>query len=69
MPNFTVKQARRFANLTQSKMADLLGMHVDTYRKIENNPEKATVEQAKLISKVTGISLDCIFFAWKLYFR
>lgn len=63
MPNFTVKQARRFANLTQSKMADLLGMHVDTYRKIENNPEKATVEQAKLISKVTGISLDCIFFA------
>lgn len=63
MPIFTVKQARRFANLTQSKMADLLGMCVDTYRKIENNPEKATVEQAKLIAEVTGISLDCIFFA------
>ena len=63
MPNFTVKQARQFANLTQSEMANILGIHVDTYRKIEINPEKATVEQAKQISEATGISYDCIFFA------
>lgn len=63
MPNFTVKQARRHANLTQHYMADALGVCIDTYRKIENNPEEATVAQAKIISRETGIPYDCIFFA------
>lgn len=61
--SLTVKQARQFANLTQDKMAEELGMHVQTYRKIEENPGRATIEQAKTISKITGVNLDDIFFA------
>ena len=44
--SFTIKQARLFADKTQQEMADFLGIHVQTYRKLEENPAKATVEQA-----------------------
>lgn len=60
---FTVKQARMLAEKTQRQMAEMLGVCVDTYRSIELHPDTATVEQAKIISKVTGIPYDQIFFA------
>ena len=59
----TVKQARQFANKTQLQMAILLDVHVDTYRKIEKNPDAATICQAKKISKITGVPYDKIFFS------
>lgn len=67
--SFTIKQARLFADKTQQEMADFLGIHVQTYRKLEENPAKATVEQAQKISEITGISYDQIFFANKLYLK
>ena len=60
---FTVKQARLLANKTQAQMAEALKVHVQTYRKIELKPETATVKQAQIISEVTGLTLDQIFFA------
>lgn len=60
---FTVKQARLLAGKKQKEMADFLGIHVQTYRKIEENPSKATIEQAQKIAAITGISYDQIFFA------
>lgn len=60
---FTVKQARLFAGKKQQKMADFLGIHVQTYRKLEKNPSIVSVEQAKKISEITGIPYDQIFFA------
>lgn len=59
---YTVKQARLLAGRTQKHMARSLGVHVQTYRKIEQNPEKATIKQAYIISKETGIPYDNIFF-------
>ena len=44
-------------------MADFLGVHVQTYRKLEKDPSAATVEQARKISEITGIPYDQIFFA------
>ena len=59
----TVKQARLFSDKTQRQMADLLGVHVDTYRKIERNSDEATIKQAKEISQITGVDYDKIFFS------
>lgn len=58
----TIKQARLLGELSQKNIADALGVHVQTYRKIEANPDLATVAQAKIIADVTGKSYDDIFF-------
>ena len=60
--NLTVKQARQIKEKTQRQMAEMLGLHVDTYRKIERNPNAATIGQAKKISEITGIPYNEIFF-------
>ena len=44
---YTVKQARVLADFTQTKMAKMLGISRDTYRKIELDPESAKISQAK----------------------
>ena len=59
---YSVKQARLLAGLTQIQMAEKMGVHRDTYRKIESYPESATIEQGKQISAITGIGFDEIFF-------
>lgn len=59
----TVKQARLMKDLNQKQLANALGIHVQTYQKIEKNPKIATVEQAKKIAELTGFSVDQIFFA------
>lgn len=59
----TIKQARKLRDLTQDEMAEALQVHVQTYRKIEENPDMATVGQAKTIAEVTGVSIDQLFFA------
>lgn len=59
---YTVKQARLLAGVTQQEMADALGVHRSTYIKMESDPEEITVGQAKKISEVTGIPVDNIFF-------
>ena len=43
----SLRQARRLKEKTQEEMAKLLKVHVMTYRKIEENPDLATIEQAK----------------------
>lgn len=58
----TIKQARKVADLTQDQVAAALGVHVQTYRKLEDKPEMATVAQAKKIAEITGISVESIFF-------
>jgi DNA-binding XRE family transcriptional regulator len=59
----TLKQARVINEITQQGMADLLGVHLDTYRKIEKNPDLATIDQARKIAEATGVPVEQIFFA------
>lgn len=61
--SFTIKQARKLSDKSQREMAKALKVHVQTYRKIEKNPNMATVDQIKIIAEQTGISIDQLFFA------
>ena len=60
---FTLKQARQYAGYTQREMANILGISRDVYRKLEQHPEKTSIELAKKFSAVVGIGIDQIFFA------
>lgn len=57
----TLKQARVLKEKTQDEMASLLRIHVQTYRKLEENPETVTVGQAKVISRFLDIPYNDIF--------
>lgn len=59
---YTVKQARMLKGKTQAEMADCLGVCRDTYRAIEQNPDRATVKQAKAISEFLDMDMEQIFF-------
>lgn len=61
-PIYTVRQARKLADLTQREVAKALGINRATYIAMEQNPEKITVPQAKAISKITEVPFDQIFF-------
>lgn len=61
-PMYTIKQARMLRGKTQAEMANCLGICRDTYRAIEQNPERATVRQAKAISSFLEIDIEQIFF-------
>lgn len=58
---YTVKLARIATGLTQVQMAEKMGVSRDTYRKIELNPECATIAQAKQVAAITNIPIDAIF--------
>lgn len=60
--NLTLKQARMMNDLTVKEIAEKLNVCPDTYRKIEKNPERATIAIAKKVSEITGIPYDVIFF-------
>lgn len=60
---YTVKQARLLSGLSQREIADRMDVNVDTYRRIERDPGKATINNAKLFSSIVGIPIDRIFFA------
>jgi hypothetical protein len=59
----SLKQIRLVREKTQDEMAEKLGVHVQTYRKLEENPDEVTIKQAKIISEFLGVSYDDIFFA------
>lgn len=58
----TLKQARLLADLTQKEVAEILGVHVQTYMKWERNPEDMSVGTAKQLSKIFNVDFEEIFF-------
>lgn len=61
-----VKAARVSANLSQEEMAERLvkygfKMSINTYRKLEQEPEEMSIALAKVISAITKVRLDDIF--------
>ena len=59
----SLKQIRLVKEKTQDDMAKLLNIHVQTYRKLEENPECITIKQAKEIADYLGVPYDDIFFS------
>ena len=58
----SIRQARRMRDISQNRMAADMGIHVQTYRKLENHPGEATIEQAKRIAQLLGMSYDELNF-------
>jgi len=59
----TLKKARLISEKTQKEMAEAIGVYVETYRKLEKNPELCTIEQAKKIARYLNLTVNEIFFA------
>ena len=57
-----VKKARTDARYTQQQVADLMGISRPTYRKLEENPELMTFNDAKQLAEIFGVSVQDIFF-------
>lgn len=58
----TMKMARIGKGLTQQEVADILGVHVTTYAKMEKNPEEVSIKDAKRFADIVGIPATDIFF-------
>lgn len=59
----TMKMARVGVNLTQQKIAELMGIHVQTYAKYEHNPGLMSVAEAKIFCGIVGKTFDDISFS------
>lgn len=59
----TMKQARVGAEMTQQNVADAMGVHVQTYMRMEAHPEDVTIKQGLLFAKIVGVDFEDIFFA------
>lgn len=62
MTIYSVKQARLLAGKTQEDTADYLGIHKQTYAKIERDPTLATIEQATKIAIFFNRKIDELAF-------
>lgn len=58
----TLREVRKEIGFTQQYMADELGISRPTYMKIEEDPSKASVLQAKRICEILSKSYEGIFF-------
>lgn len=58
----TLKQARLLKGFKQSEIADRLGCHVQTYRRMEHFPDTVTIGEAKKICEILDVGYDYIFF-------
>lgn len=55
-------EARKNARYSQEAVAGYLGISRPTYAKMENNPDVVTVEDARKLAKLFGVSVADIFF-------
>ena len=58
----TVRAWRRAKEISQGDMAEMLGVHVNTYQNWESEPDKISINNAKRIAGIFGVSLDDILF-------
>lgn len=58
----SLREAREKAGFSQQEMADELGVSRPTYASIEQNPDRATVLQARRICQILSRTYERIFF-------
>lgn len=58
----SIKELRRAKNISQSEMANLCGVNVNTYRAWEDNPEDIKLSKAMIIAEKFEIELKDILF-------
>ena len=57
-----LRATRRAMEISQSEMAKKLNVHLSTYQRWEKEPNKISVENAKKISEILGVSINDISF-------
>lgn len=62
MEKISVKAARINAGFTQEEIAKELDVHVQTYMKFEQHPEKMTVKMASDFARIVHRSVEAIYF-------
>ena len=55
--------ARKQARYSQQAAAEYLGISRQTYIRMEKNPEDITINEAKSLAELYGVSVEDIFFA------
>ena len=63
----TLRDARVLRRKTQVDMAKVVDKSVDTYRKMEENPDTITIGDAKLLANELHFPIECIFLGRELY--
>ena len=58
----SIKELRRAKDVSQEEMADLCGVHVNTYRTWEDNPSEIKLSKAAIIAEKFGITLEDVLF-------
>ncbi|MBR3580746.1 MAG: helix-turn-helix transcriptional regulator [Lachnospiraceae bacterium] len=59
----TLKQWRRVKDISQEKMAEQLGIHINTYQNWEKEPGNISVSNAAKIATILGVSPNDIIFS------
>ena len=59
----TLEEWRRARNVSQQKMADLCGVHINTYRIWEKSPGEIRIDDGIKIAEFLNISLDDIILS------
>lgn len=65
MENLTVKQMRLVKGKTQEACAEAICVHVNTYRRLEANPEDFSVRQAVDLCEFLGCPYNSVNFLSK----
>lgn len=58
----TIKEWRRLKGISQEKMADMCGVHVNTYRAWEENSADIKLSKAITVAEKLGVGLSDIIF-------
>lgn len=58
----SICEARNDLGLTQTDMAEQMGITRQTYAKMEQNPENLTIREARVICSILGRKFEEIFF-------
>lgn len=58
----SLKSARMMRGITQSEMAEKLGVHRNTYASWEEHPEDISIKNADEICKILKLTADDIIF-------
>ncbi len=58
----TMRRARVLAEMTKKEVAELLGVHPQTYSKWEDDPEEMSISTAKQFCRIVKQEFSDIFF-------
>lgn len=62
----TLREWRKAKEFSQQKIADICGIHVNTYLEWERHPDKIPIGQAYIIALALGVPLSDISFTSNL---